>query len=245
MANWISKDLEDVGFFKRFFIIELPHLCMLGAMTLFIIFGDMTPDRPISDSTATILSITLIVSLIVIFATIPYKNKVKRLKGFKWEWKKPWTWFVSYTARIFHAGLCIYPWFYMVYYSLIILKKILPFIFGILFSAAASSRGGSSYSSSSSSSSSGDGSSAPKKQYYYCEYCGEKDTIIKYLTSQRCTRHPNGHLQGNHKLYEGSEKSVYFCKYCGYKDSNMKYLTSQRCTRHPNGHLQGNHSPAL
>ena len=80
---------------------------------------------------------------------------------------------------------------------------------------------------------------------FYCEYCGLKASSVSTLTSNKCTRHPNGFCKGNHKLYEGSEKSQYTCKYCGQNFRTIQALTGSRCTRHPNGYCKGNHAPAL
>ena len=80
---------------------------------------------------------------------------------------------------------------------------------------------------------------------FYCEYCGQKYSDLKSLTSSSCTRHPNGAGRGKHKLYEGGEKSQYFCKYCGQKYSDLRSLTSSNCVRHPNGAGKGKHAPAL
>ena len=80
---------------------------------------------------------------------------------------------------------------------------------------------------------------------FYCEYCGQKYSDLRNLTSSICTRHPNGAGRGKHKLYEGGEKPQYFCKYCGQKYSDLKSLTSSNCVRHPNGAGRGKHAPAL
>lgn len=80
---------------------------------------------------------------------------------------------------------------------------------------------------------------------YYCEYCGQKASSVSSLTSQNCSRHPNGPGKGKHKLYEGGEKSKYTCKYCGQSSTSISSLTSQNCSRHPDGAGKGKHSPAL
>lgn len=79
----------------------------------------------------------------------------------------------------------------------------------------------------------------------YCKYCGYKSSTIAALTSQSCTKHPNGNNKGRHVLYEGSEKLQYNCKYCGHKSPTISTLTSQPCTKHPNGNNKGRHEPAL
>lgn len=253
MANWISKDLEDVGFFKRFFIIELPHLVILGVLAFSFIIPRIINEDELNETLGVVLGLTIIiallVSLILVFATIPYKNKVKRIKGFKWEWKKPWTWFVSYTARIVYSAY-FYALFYSVYVNVIIFKfawKILKTIFsGFLFSAAASSRVGSSYSSSSGSSSGDSGNSGtPKIQKFYCKYCGAPYLSISSMTMASCTRHPDGYMKGRHAPYEGSEKSKYTCKYCGAKYSSISDMTMASCSSHPDGCNKGKHAPAL
>lgn len=76
-----------------------------------------------------------------------------------------------------------------------------------------------------------------KPQFFYCENCGAKFSSIRDLTSNRCNR-----SNGNHKLYEGTEKDSYVCKYCGRKFPNIKELTANRCLRNPSGER---HSPAL
>ena len=76
-----------------------------------------------------------------------------------------------------------------------------------------------------------------KPQFFYCENCGAKFSSIRDLTSNRCNR-----SNGNHKLYEGTEKDSYVCKYCGRKFPNIKELTANRCLRNPSGER---HSPTL
>ena len=80
---------------------------------------------------------------------------------------------------------------------------------------------------------------------FYCEYCGQKFPNVQVLTINKCMRHPEGSLKGNHKLYEGSEKSQYTCKFCGRKFPTIANLVVQPCMRHPNGSLKGKHAPAL
>ena len=80
---------------------------------------------------------------------------------------------------------------------------------------------------------------------FYCEYCGQKFSTVSSLTSNNCTRHPDGVNKGKHKLYEGSEKSQDTCKYCGQKSPSISNLTSTNCIRHPNGVNKGKHTPAL
>ena len=80
---------------------------------------------------------------------------------------------------------------------------------------------------------------------FYCEYCGQKYSSVSNLTGSSCSRHPNGHGKGKHKLYEGAEKSQYVCKYCGQKYSSISSLTGSSCSRHPNGPGKGKHAPAL
>lgn len=80
---------------------------------------------------------------------------------------------------------------------------------------------------------------------FYCEYCGQKFSSVASLTSNNCTRNPNGFCKGKHKLYEGSEKSMYTCKYCGQRFSSLASLTANNCTKHPNGFCKGKHAPAL
>lgn len=80
---------------------------------------------------------------------------------------------------------------------------------------------------------------------YFCEYCGVHAPSIQSLTSNSCSKHPNGSMKGKHKLYEGNEKSKYFCKYCGTYSSSIMSLTGNKCSKHPDGTMKGNHSPAL
>ena len=82
-------------------------------------------------------------------------------------------------------------------------------------------------------------------QKFYCEYCGQKFASVKDLTSNHCSKHPDGTHKGRHKLYEGGEKSEYTCKYCGQKFKTLVDLTSNHCLKHPNGIHKGWHSPAL
>ena len=80
---------------------------------------------------------------------------------------------------------------------------------------------------------------------YYCEYCGQKYSVVRNLTANSCSRHPDGPNKGKHKLYEGGEKSQYTCKYCGQKYSDIRNLTANSCSRHPDGPNKGKHAPAL
>ena len=80
---------------------------------------------------------------------------------------------------------------------------------------------------------------------FYCKYCGTKASSVSSLTSNSCSRHPDGPSRGKHVLYEGSEKSQYVCKYCGTKANTISSLTSNSCSRHPNGASKGKHEPAL
>ena len=79
----------------------------------------------------------------------------------------------------------------------------------------------------------------------YCKYCGKSFSSVRSLTSDTCSRHPDGVYKGKHVLYEGDEKSEYLCKYCGRKFSSLRSLTSETCSRHPDGNGKGKHSPAL
>ncbi len=80
---------------------------------------------------------------------------------------------------------------------------------------------------------------------FYCEYCGKTYSSVSSLTASNCPKHPNGHMKGKHKLYEGSEKSRYTCKYCGKTYPSISSMTSTSCPKHPNGHMKGKHAPAL
>ncbi len=80
---------------------------------------------------------------------------------------------------------------------------------------------------------------------YHCEYCGSRFTSVFALTSQRCSRHPDGVSKGRHKLFEGQPASRYVCKHCGQSFSSLFALTGQRCSRHPSGTNKAPHSPAL
>lgn len=80
---------------------------------------------------------------------------------------------------------------------------------------------------------------------FYCEYCGQKFSSVSSLTSNSCSKHPNGSRKGMHKLYEGTEKTKYTCKYCGSQFSTLTSLTSNSCSKHPNGSRKGMHAPAL
>ncbi len=80
---------------------------------------------------------------------------------------------------------------------------------------------------------------------YFCKNCGMKFSGIKALAASTCRNHPKGSHQGNHKLYEGSEKSRYTCKYCGMQAGSIAALTASTCRHHPDGNHQGKHKPAL
>jgi len=79
----------------------------------------------------------------------------------------------------------------------------------------------------------------------YCKYCGFRAGDIRFLTSGKCLRHPDGPFAGRHALYEGSEKAEYFCKFCGRKAGDLRSLTAGKCQRHPKGPFKGCHVPAL
>lgn len=80
---------------------------------------------------------------------------------------------------------------------------------------------------------------------FYCEYCGQQFSSVASLTSNSCSKHPDGSYKGKHKLYEGSEKSQYTCKQCGQQFSSIQTLTSNSCSKHPDGSYKGKHAPAL
>lgn len=73
---------------------------------------------------------------------------------------------------------------------------------------------------------------------FYCKWCGTKHSTVASLTTNSCSRNPEGK---KHALYEGSEKSEYTCKYCGNKHSTLTSLTLNSCSKSPNK----KHQPAL
>ena len=79
---------------------------------------------------------------------------------------------------------------------------------------------------------------------FQCKYCGSSAASISSLTSNYCSRHPQG-SNNRHVLYEGTEKSKYSCKYCGSSASTISSLANNYCSRHPNGANKGRHEPAL
>ena len=80
---------------------------------------------------------------------------------------------------------------------------------------------------------------------FYCEHCGQKFSSVQQLVSGSCSKHPDGHGKGKHKLFEGGEKSKYTCKYCGQQFSTLQQLVNGSCSKHPNGHGKGKHAPSL
>ena len=87
--------------------------------------------------------------------------------------------------------------------------------------------------------------STMEKKNYYCEYCGHKFPYVRSLTSGTCSKHPDGHNRGRHKLYEGIEKSKYTCKYCGKQFPSIMVMVGGQCVNHPKGSNKGPHAPAL
>ena len=73
---------------------------------------------------------------------------------------------------------------------------------------------------------------------FYCKWCGIKYTSISSLTSNSCSKNPEGK---KHALYEGSEKAQYACKWCGTKYTSLSGLTTNSCSKSPTK----KHHPAL
>ena len=73
---------------------------------------------------------------------------------------------------------------------------------------------------------------------YFCKWCGVLAHEIHRLTSENCSRNPQGR---KHELYEGGEKSQYTCKYCGVKFPTIEGLTARSCSKSP----YKKHHPAL
>jgi DNA-directed RNA polymerase subunit RPC12/RpoP len=73
---------------------------------------------------------------------------------------------------------------------------------------------------------------------FYCKWCGTKYSTVSGLTTNSCSRNPEGK---KHELYEGSEKTQYTCKYCGTKHSTISGLTTNACSKSPTK----KHQPAL
>ena len=73
---------------------------------------------------------------------------------------------------------------------------------------------------------------------YYCKWCGVLAHEVYRLTSDNCSRNPQGR---KHELYEGGEKSQYTCKYCGVKFPTIESLTARPCSKSPHK----KHHPAL
>jgi hypothetical protein len=73
---------------------------------------------------------------------------------------------------------------------------------------------------------------------YYCKWCGVLAHEVYRLTSDNCSRNPQGK---KHELYEGGEKSQYTCKYCGVKFPSIEGLTARPCSKSPHK----KHHPAL
>ena len=73
---------------------------------------------------------------------------------------------------------------------------------------------------------------------FYCKWCGIRFSNVSQLTSNPCSKNPEGN---KHALYEGSEKSQYTCKFCGSKFSSLSQLTSNPCSNSPTK----KHQPAM
>lgn len=73
---------------------------------------------------------------------------------------------------------------------------------------------------------------------FFCKWCGTSHSTVSNLTSNSCSRNPEGK---KHELYEGSEKDKYTCKYCGVQHSTLSNLTSNSCSKSPHK----KHHPAL
>lgn len=73
---------------------------------------------------------------------------------------------------------------------------------------------------------------------FYCKWCGSKSPSVSSLTSNPCSKNPEGK---KHALYEGSEKDKYTCKYCGISSPSMSSMTSNPCSKSPTK----KHHPAL
>jgi predicted nucleic acid-binding Zn ribbon protein len=80
---------------------------------------------------------------------------------------------------------------------------------------------------------------------FYCEHCGNEYSSVGALTSNSCSRHPDGPGKGRHELYEGALKAKYTCKYCGNTYGSIAALTSNTCGRHPAGPGKGRHAPGI
>lgn len=73
---------------------------------------------------------------------------------------------------------------------------------------------------------------------FYCKWCGSKSSSVVSLTSNPCSKNPEGK---KHALYEGSEKTQYTCKFCGSKAPNIYTLCFNPCSKSPTK----KHQPAL
>lgn len=67
---------------------------------------------------------------------------------------------------------------------------------------------------------------------YLCKHCGAKMSTISGLTTNSCSRNPNGR---HHELYEGGEKSKYTCKHCGTTNSTFSGLVTNSCSHNEEG----------
>lgn len=75
---------------------------------------------------------------------------------------------------------------------------------------------------------------------FYCKFCGLSFPSVFALSNARCLNHPA--KNGNHQVYEGSEKSKYTCKICGLSFPTIWAMTHARCLKHPD---EGCHEPML
>ena len=234
------EQYEDINAEKWFKIVELPWLITaLGIVPgCFVPFVDET-NEILMIVLAAISTIIFMVGLILIFATLGKKKKIRLANDIPVT-KNPYTWFLSKIGKAVCGTTILVVGFGI-------------FIIIALFTIGASSGNSSSRNSSGSSSGSktnnktsnnSSGNKSPFK-FYYCEYCGHKEMNLKFLLNGYCHRHPTDPYHAHHKLYEGSLKSEYYCKFCGHKEMTLEHLTNGFCDNHPNGRGKGHHQPAL
>ena len=103
-----EKDYARVKWWKWFLIVELPWLFfILGLVCPIMILAEAAPDGNLTDQIWNGVKPDVIsclacaaIGFIAIFVTIPFKHKVWEARGCYREFRNPYSWFLSKTAKI-------------------------------------------------------------------------------------------------------------------------------------------------
>ena len=96
LAKLFAPSYKNIGFVRWFIFVELPWLVFIGTSIFVGIAGKQKGDPSYFPKQCLILA--SISSLMIIF-TIGFKKKVRKAKEMKFS-LNPWSWCVSYTAKI-------------------------------------------------------------------------------------------------------------------------------------------------